>query len=194
MDKKFPPHFKSLSELIKPEEIIPYDLDIDKGIYIDWAKAYPLAIYDIFKDCLQYSKPLTQKDLDFFCNNGINLNLLYSYHSSFSCLTTPLFILAENKRVDEMYLFLRAKANPRITNENNYNILEILFMSNKIPEQNVIENVVNCEKCVSTLEKFCSLKEFNIKRWIYNEYCDEYKRYSPYLKDVLNIKGMIVDD
>ena len=117
-------------EFILDEDIIRFELDMEKGNYTFWVEKYPDHIYGIFAAYLKfYGEEATENDILYFTTHGIDLNKQsMCYKSDVNC-NTPLTFACEYWMKNLVFVLLKLGANPNtpvIYGETHYPLLSVL--------------------------------------------------------------------
>lgn len=176
-------------EVVKYEDFLPeseidrYESDMEEGEYVEWIEEYPEHTLSIFGSYLELASNnlITEGDIVYFVNEGINLNVLSNAFCSYDIGYTTALIFAcknRNKNLIELLIMNGADINKKDISE--ITPLETLL----IPSNGIINlNIEELESCVKIFIN--SGAKLEIRKFIFDNYCKLYFSKSEYIKSVL---------
>jgi hypothetical protein len=169
-------------------QVFQFECDMEEGKYQHWVDQYPEHILSIFGSLLEYyGNFVNEEDIIFFLNNGVVLNVVTNAYRCESGYTTALIYACEHryKRLIEYLIKYGAYVDKK--DKTNTTPLESVLMGHGMRDLSKIEET---EECVKILLEAGAKNE--LRRFILEDYCEEYLEKSEYLKSILE-NAVIVD-
>src|SRR5690348_16297286 len=106
------PSHQQWQRSLSHEDRCTLETDLENGNYESWLKKYPDHVYDIFGEyldvCWDTNRPVTLEDIQYFQQNGVDLNAMSHAYRCDSYYTNALQMACEWRRLDLMDVLLQA--------------------------------------------------------------------------------------
>jgi hypothetical protein len=169
-------------EFLNEEDICKFESDMEEGKYKDWVEKFPKHTLSIFGALLTFNGNfLKEEDIVYFMNNGIDLNLPSKAYASEFDSTTILVFACEHRYLELVRHLLGLGVDVDQRDPNQISPLESGLMGHGM---NCIYNIEETESLMRILTESNVKKE--IRKFILEDYCQEYLKKSEYLSSILN--------
>ena len=149
-----------------------------------WLVNFSQFVYQIFALLLEMNIELSRQRILFFINHGFDVNTPLEYTNTF-ITAVPILRAAANRDVVTVKSLLQCGANPTIPDSDGMNIVEVCLIGSDVLH---LIDFVSCEQIIHAVDKLKPVEEhFKIREWVVEIYCDEYKKESKYLNDVIRL-------
>lgn len=164
------------------EEIYKFECDMEEGKYKEWVEKYPQHTLSIFGALLSFNGNfLKEEDIIYFIEKGVDINTPSEVYPSEFDSTTVLVFACEHRYLDLVRHLLKLGANVNERDPNNISPLESGLMGHGL---NYIYNFEETESLVKILMEYNVEKE--IKKTLFEDYCEDYLKNSEYLTSIFD--------
>jgi len=168
-------------DFISDDEVAEFETDIEEIKYQKWVDRYPEHAMTIFGALIAFSgDEMTEADVLYFKNKGVNLNVASNVYRSDAGGTTPLGCASEFRLNALMHSLIKHGALIDQEDQHGFTPIESVLMGHGYNDQFRIDEVEICVKL---------LVENNVKNELQEhiilEYCEEYWK-SDYLSNFLH--------
>ncbi len=168
-------------DFVPESEIYQFECDMEEGEYHDWIDEYPEHILSIFGSFLEFgSSFVTEADIVYFINQGLDLNVVSNAYVCEDGYTTPLIYACENRNPYLIEYLIRNGADPN-KKVKDTSPLESIIIGHGMLD---LEKIEEAEKCIKLLLELGTQNE--IRKSVIEDYCEYYFENSSYIRNILN--------
>ena len=157
------------------------------GNYAQYLDRFP--VEDVFNEVLR-NKDLTQQDLRFFMDKGIDIDEMNDRYrlygestSEHNIANTPLHLVCYHQDMDKAKVLVQMGADIRRLNENGNSVFDMPFMLNtECPDDSWVDEL---EKCVKALIDLGGIVPHDFGKNFDKDYLEYMFKHSPYLKTII---------
>jgi hypothetical protein len=161
---------------IPQKDLFHFECDMEEGLYRHWVVQYPNHAFAIFAALITfYGDLITEEDVIYFVNMGINLNVITDAFPSEYGFTSAIIFACENGFKYLVQYLIKYGADVNLKNLNGISPLESVLMGYH-------KNLT--KECVEILLE--SGANNRVKKSVMENYRNKYGQ-SLYLKTVLNV-------
>lgn len=114
-------------EYMNEQECFEFEEDLANGIYGKWVDKYPTHSMDIFASYIHFyghSGLITECDVEYFKNKGVNLNISGNIYASDAGGSTPLGSASEFRMIKLMEILLKLGADVNLKDQYDFTPLD----------------------------------------------------------------------
>jgi len=152
--------------LTSDDEIYQFETDMEEGKYKEWVDRFPEHMLSIFGSLLcYYGNQISEEDIIFFVNKGLDLNTISNVFPSDYEGTTALIYAGENRHDYLMQYLIKYGADVNLKDVKGRNALESVFYGHN---PYALDRVEETERCVKVLMENGAINMMNFITFLTN--------------------------
>lgn len=156
------------SDFMNDEECYNFESDMENGIYKPWSEKYPNHIISIFGAYINFyghTGSITELDIKYFKERGVDLNICSTVYPSDSGESTPLGSACEFRMIKLMEILIKLGANVNLQDSKEFTPLDSAILGHRAGDLCDYDTI---KECIDLLVKY------NVKNELLDYIKDEF--------------------